>query len=832
MQVNEDVYGAKDTWVKLTVSSALNPPKLSSFGVGDSIQSAYYGYTSGKLPFNVPFDKSVCFIGVDNGFAGINTRYVLNNSDMLTNMKILETEKPTVTPLFFTGGAIDNRLSFYDNNRRRETGWAYNMLDNTSTINDYNPDKNLTFFTYIPVKDTLLTIVVNACTMPENNFDGYVNVSSYRTDLYTYINGIISSGVNSGRHIYEVYPVIIYIGYFALYTLTELSSTGDKRILNSNAPRPTIVNPIQDFQYSDEITMKILRYNQPNRIESNDQFSNFANPYANNPNDIKSGSLITSAVSLLWGQRDLYGGNVFNKGTSYQGVIGDGTIKPYYNSSGQTTTGQFIHYKTIEEFGGIESFEKYAKSQCAYLGMFFTDSYQRALKCELDESHVYLGVIDNDGITHGEYTEGVENRTQKQWEWEDLSENNYNPEKKPDEPEFERPSSPYSYNTKTNMGFECGKYYALNASEIKALTTWSNTVVNPTGPFAPSGENPKAGEYSNEDLAYNLRKMFNGEYPDNQIISLLYFPFDVPTIAGILGTNEQISIGNVMTYGLENWFGSTLIEVTARKLYGGSNLVTISTEDYYIQPYYNDFRDYNPYTTLTVSVAYHGTIDIDPSVWIGHYLSSDMIIDLISGSSMTVLKRDGIPYDIINGQVGVPVQFIARNATEYVNTLIEGYQNRSQLKKEIIAQRTGLYLSALTSAVASVASGNVLPAVMGIGTAVNSAAGLAAMRERNKNIAFTIDTSKPLQTIVSSHSPDTGLITAPELRVIRTYPRTSEGYNSTVYGRTVGFACLMTAALSTFTGFTQTTNVDLSGISATDTEKQMILTLLQAGVIL
>ena len=54
--------------------------------------------------------------------------------------------------------------------------------------------------------------------------------------------------------------------------------------------------------------------------------------------------------------------------------------------------------------------------------------------------------------------------------------------------------------------------------------------------------------------------------------------------------------------------------------------------------------------------------------------------------------------------------------------------------------------------------------------------------------------------------------------------------DSSVYAHTVGYACLKMGKLSDFTGFTVCSNADLSGITATDAEKEQILRLLQSGV--
>ena len=59
-----------------------------------------------------------------------------------------------------------------------------------------------------------------------------------------------------------------------------------------------------------------------------------------------------------------------------------------------------------------------------------------------------------------------------------------------------------------------------------------------------------------------------------------------------------------------------------------------------------------------------------------------------------------------------------------------------------------------------------------------------------------------------------------------------DGDKITEFGNLYGFACCETGTLSQYSGFTQCSEVNMSNISATDTEKEMILKLLNSGVYL
>ena len=58
------------------------------------------------------------------------------------------------------------------------------------------------------------------------------------------------------------------------------------------------------------------------------------------------------------------------------------------------------------------------------------------------------------------------------------------------------------------------------------------------------------------------------------------------------------------------------------------------------------------------------------------------------------------------------------------------------------------------------------------------------------------------------------------------------GFDMGKYGHTIGFADCSPCTISTKSGYAEFTNVDLSGFSATVTEKKMILAALAGGVYL
>ena len=58
-----------------------------------------------------------------------------------------------------------------------------------------------------------------------------------------------------------------------------------------------------------------------------------------------------------------------------------------------------------------------------------------------------------------------------------------------------------------------------------------------------------------------------------------------------------------------------------------------------------------------------------------------------------------------------------------------------------------------------------------------------------------------------------------------------EGINVDMYGRTVGYACLKTGTVGSFSGYTQFADVKFIGSTMTDSERNIARSLLGSGII-
>lgn len=66
------------------------------------------------------------------------------------------------------------------------------------------------------------------------------------------------------------------------------------------------------------------------------------------------------------------------------------------------------------------------RKQLAFYGMFFVGDTGFTSSSKLYDSCIYCGTIE-DGITYGNYTHGIDNRLQPQWEWTDSNDSDYDP---------------------------------------------------------------------------------------------------------------------------------------------------------------------------------------------------------------------------------------------------------------------------------------------------------------------------------------------------------------------------------------------------------------------
>lgn len=214
-----------------------------------------------------------------------------------------------------------------------------------------------------------------------------------------------------------------------------------------------------------------------------------------------------------------------------------------------------------------------------------------------------------------------------------------------------------------------------------------------------------------------------------------------------------------------------------------------------------------------------GTAKLDPSYYVGHYVTVNYIYDINTGSLSAQILRDDTIDKIIESTISVQIPVTARDMGSYQNNL---YQMKMNL---------------LNTAVHGAASGITQTATAATkGTDINGVTNAAVSGfEYGQQFGKTIYDMKHMQPAIaqtSTASPANGMQFYNNCVLFVKHLKMLDDFDPEKYGKTVGYACLMNKQLSDVSGFTVCANADLSGIPATADEINAIQAALQSGIYL
>lgn len=801
MAINTEVYGSETSWLVYGLTSNYsreNFPQFARFSDDLSdisvCSSLLAGSKVGKFEINKPIDTSFSFIGVDDNSSIANQRWYKQGNSLDETFKV-SMEKNGVNSLGWAyvnyiwsslGNITSLRLSPY-------TAWAYEQ-----EINDTNPDCFIAPCTRVPMS-MVFPIIVRVANMiiDENNTDQIKIIS---LDLYTYINGHVTNTTDS-KYYYEEYPIILSIYTYPATRNNTEGTTLDigKQYRGLGLPErfcvcPIILNQIEQFTDPDNLEKeyKLLRYSQPTLCSTNRDFRAI-NHYATTPTISGSSISTYSNYPIL-----LFGGisndiTIGDSGSYYMGVVGheDKLHTKFFNYPNGVRHWTF--WSTLNDFGGISGFQEYCRRQVAYLGGFFTESwYSAAYEPVLDTEFCFLGIIDDSGVTHGDYSQGAENRNQKQWDWTDFSKSPYTP------PDPSKPTPP--------------KYDDI--TKLSGIKHAGNAFVNLYSCTYATVKNLKRFLYSDvakETTQEKLYQSFLTTNPIDCITGCYEFPFST---APARQPSTNIVIGNVIASGGEQY------PITGREI--DDTLITLDFGSALYEPAFNNFLDYEPYSTAELYIPYVGFIPISPADFMNQVVGVKMICDLMTGSCEALIYRNGLVVESANGNIGTQVPITGIQQADYANAVHSASTRLAMANTSV--------LNSIANTVTSVASGN-------IGAGISSALGLTDSLVNKNQAEYELNhVSVPFKQ-TGTASPNINFANEQRCRLIMKRPILDE-YDPSIYGQTVGYACCKTGKLSSFTGRTVCSNVRLSnlqlssGVIPTDTEKQMIIDWLTRGVII
>ena len=238
----------------------------------------------------------------------------------------------------------------------------------------------------------------------------------------------------------------------------------------------------------------------------------------------------------------------------------------------------------------------------------------------------------------------------------------------------------------------------------------------------------------------------------------------------ISGTTQEITLGNVKT------------GVNGEKISQNFSKQTIGSVA--IAEHYKNFLDYAPYTNVIIYLPYIGFKELDTSLVMGKTLRIEYTLDVITGGCLAQIYVGKIRLYEFTGNIGVDISITASNR----------------------AQVESAYINAGVGVVSSAMSGNVTGAV-------NSIIGAATSQYHYSG------TGNPSPSCVASTNRTCYVvIDRPQYQPLK------------AFNHTRGRMCCLSKTIGNLKGYTVCdSNIDISGISATDEEKDEIVNILSTG---
>lgn len=466
----------------------------------------------------------------------------------------------------------------------------------------------------------------------------------------------------------------------------------------------------------------------------------------------------------------------------------------------------------LELEGSTENIEWIRRGAAAY-GLFFCDAIDDLADAGRDEtrwidSDMMLGTVNDEGLTNGDYSRGVLNALQKQWNWSDTTQSIYDPSLPP-VPEND-------YNTETVFNdvstlATMTQRYALTSSNVKGLGAALWTITEDLIDDGGGGQ-----DYS--ELTNKILDTFLTNNPIDCIVNLRKYPFELPK-----DNSTYIKLGKYTT----SIAGYTISDTV--------KVFTFRMKKKILPLFENSFLDYEPYTHFELYVPFCGTVSLEPADILDRQLSVKLAADFSTGTCTAYILSDDLVIKTINGQISIEIPVSG----------IQAVTAASQINNAI-AQASTAHKQERSATLGNVSLGGAVQFLLNPVKTIESA-GIAENTAQRADYELQHQNIQP--HLIGSASSAASWLLDFTCRLLIYYPTGEVLYNTnppsfdpvklSEYGHTTGFACCMTGQLQNFTGLTVAVSAALSGIStntysepATLQELQLLEAALNEGVIL
>ncbi len=489
------------------------------------------------------------------------------------------------------------------------------------------------------------------------------------------------------------------------------------------------------------------------------------------------------------------------------GIFGS-PVDDYYSSALCDVNDIFFNYNDylMSKREWNDETKEFLIRQAACFGIFLrvgnTPSTPLA-SVALDNNDIILGLLDEYGVGHGEYTRGAANRDNPIWSWSTNRDSPYDPYKIP--PSDKDKESHFNNVSIANFN----KVWVTSYNEVRDLIKEVYKALQ-----------RKPADVQTTDYSADS---FLSTDPINGIISIRRYPVNV-----VPNDNNPtyITIGNY-----------TSDTVEARRFINAPNSQFIdfvfSGTKRFDELFDGSFLDREPYTTAELYIPFCGTVPISVADYIGHTITVKLAIDYLSGSCTAYVLCDSTPLQSANGQIGIDVPVSGINTATVDSQLLNANLRLKESQRQQLNASTAFFTTPFSLLMSASGGGKygIASAAQGVGSLVSMGNNFESSWDNREAAAYELHHIQTPFKSVSAGSPLTAAMGEHCCRLTIYRPILSPDYDPQTYAKTIGFACLINGTISEFSGLTMGT-IDLSGVNCSDREKELIAAAFARGVIL
>jgi len=492
------------------------------------------------------------------------------------------------------------------------------------------------------------------------------------------------------------------------------------------------------------------------------------------------------------------------------------------------------------KFTSYSEMKEYILTQAAYLGTWFiTDANTVNTNPEPGSSDAwYLGEIDENGVTTGNYRQGSSTAELPNSEWENPWDSSG---------WSGRSEDPTPWDSSQTTELTTISYDPAYGSEEYIVSSWALYEICRVLNYFKVLENedfPLTGEI----YRGICERLFGSTDPLESILSVVVYPLDIRTDF-VSDTTEQVLDTTVIGDEFRIAYAEIPVvydtSAAAADSIRLSNAAEISRINWLLSgaiygeaeiPYYANYKsflDYEPYSSAELYIPFCGSVKLDPEIYIGHQIKVKYVLSPTDGTVKAYIMRDNLVIDTLTGNMGAAVTLYTSDEVARANN-VKLMEATMQSQKQNKLKQAASFFTGAAGTLAGTGNGGTAAAgiVSGLVSTVFNTSQTQLAADQTQ---LRIDTAETPFKQLQSGGGYLSLIDELAIRLVVYRPEPLPGYsydNWREYGHTTGFACLVTGRLSEFSGYTECNNVITDGIPCTATEKKMIIEALQSGVYL